>query len=165
MVTANYWKLLGGGQYYLGTAAGTVNLGIVYTDGNTDTTYIANGEYGTKNFSFNTEMGCQLGSGTGEFSENDYTLANNITSALSSVSMSMNYEYNEGLKRQFTITGQNNESSDITIKQVGLVKYLHYGNNSASTKGALMAEINLSEPVTVPGNGGRFTINFNWTES
>lgn len=174
MILNNFYKWQGA-QAFFGDrsfdATTGAKTGIVDTTGQITPTLfkIADG-IAAYNFSLGSEgmtgsfqlVDCQLGTGTGEFSMDDYTLANDVSSSFTGTGYSFNYTVeNHKLKRTMTFTRTNASESAITIKQVGVIKVLkQLDSNSGNWTNVLIAEFNIT-PVTVEaGETVTITVHF-----
>jgi len=173
MITNNYRKwigaqdMLGNRDYDSGYGA---YLGLIDTTGSPITMAL---KHGNKNASYNFSLGsdgmtgstkladCQLGSGTGEFSPDDYTLANNVTSSFGEATYTFSYEVsNNKLKRTMTFTRTNTSGSAVTVRQIGIIKVLKRVSSSGNWGNILIGEFNI-EPVTVQaGETVTITVHF-----
>lgn len=118
----------------------------------------------SNNYSYPT---ARLGSGTNNVTFTDYCLGNDITSSLSNVNLVNTINMGDnGIERTFTITGNNNTNSDITITEVGITITVIYGTAPTSTNNAdlMIFKHKLDEPITVPSGQG-FNIVLQTTEN
>ena len=169
MITNNYRKwigaqdMFGNRDYDSGYGA---YLGLIDTSGAAIPMAL---KHGNKNASYNFSLGsdstklvdCQLGSGTGEFSPDDYTLANNVTSSFGTTTYTFSYEVsNNKLKRTMTFTRQNTSNSAVTVRQIGVIKVIKKVSSSGNWGNILIGEFNI-EPVTVSsGETVTITVHF-----
>lgn len=99
----------------------------------------------------------------------DYVLSNEISSGLTITNLSnTSAAESTGFKNTITLVGYNSGDSNITIYGYGLKKNIRYFTNSSSyqsvtSQPVLVAEGNLSNPITVAPNE-YFTINIEWNE-
>ena len=99
----------------------------------------------------------------------DYTLSNEISSGLTITNLSnTSAAESAGFKNTITLVGYNSGDSNITIYGYGLKKNIRYFTDSSSyqsvtSQPVLVAEGNLSNPITVAPNE-YFTINIEWNE-
>ena len=107
---------------------------------------------------------CQLGSGTGAFSKDDYTLANDVTSSFGATTYTFSYSTtNHKLVRTMTFTRQNTSNSSVTVRQIGIIKVLkQLDSNSGDWANVLIAEFDIT-PVTVAA-GETVTITVDWED-
>ena len=99
----------------------------------------------------------------------DYALSNEISSGLTITNLSnTSAAESTGFKNTITLVGYNSGDSNITIYGYGLKKNIRYFTDSSSyqsvtSQPVLVAEGNLSNPITVAPNE-YFTINIEWNE-
>jgi len=101
------------------------------------------------------------------FQKNDYCLANPIE-GITNIVIGNNYiDTEEGLINVITITGHNNNNTDITLKNFGLyhnVKYMETYYSGQSIEPVLIAEGTLDHSLVVPADNN-FSITIRWVES
>ena len=169
MITNNYRKwigaqdMFGNRDYDSGYGA---YLGLIDTSGAAITMAL---KHGNKNASYNFSLGsdstklvdCQLGSGTGDFDPDDYTLANNVTSSFGTTTYTFSYEVSDNkLKRTMTFTRQNTSNSSVTVRQIGVIKVIKKVSSSGNWGNVLIGEFNI-EPVTfAAGETVTITVHF-----
>ena len=109
------------------------------------------------------KLGVRVGTGNTDPTKNDYCLATDVTSSFSNASTTINIQQVTGdkLLTRLTFNGTNSSGSDITIKEVGIIK--NYYVNSSSTTDVLFTREVLAEPMVVT-NGGGIVITVDWYE-
>jgi hypothetical protein len=171
MVLSNYWKY----QEAISNATYTgtyryIDTGVKLTSGDAapvvidSTSNLWGAVADNKSIKLHTTI--VVGSGDTVENEDDYALANDITSEISNVSNSHTVTFENGkLKTTFLFAGSNNTGADLTIKEVGIIKSFHYSNSGgeAAVGSTLFARKLFSEPLTIP-TGTSFTVNFEWIE-
>ena len=121
----------------------------------------------SQNFANYAYPKARLGSGTDDVSFYDYCLSNDITSNLSNVKLVNTINMGDnGIERTFTITGNNNTNSDMTITEVGITISVIYGTSPSSTNNAdlMIFKHKLDESVTIHSGQG-FNIVLQTTEN
>lgn len=112
----------------------------------------------------NNDPSLLVGSGDAEESYDDYTIER-ITTLSTAGSRSTVYKTENGVHTFTTIkTFVNNTSEDVTVRELGLFRYVSArAASSSSTYGvyALIAREKLAEPVVLAANGG--TVTFTMT--
>ena len=176
MILNNYYKWLGAQEFFgdrsfdstTGAKVGVVDI----TGEITPMLFDHANQIAAYNFSLGSDtmtgefqlVECQLGTGTGDFDPDDYTLANDVSSNFTGTGYSFSYSVaNHKLSRVMTFTRTNASENAITIKQVGILKVLKQKDTSSGDwTRALIAEFNIT-PVTVPA-GSTVTITVNFDE-
>ena len=156
MIVENYWKMLSSIQ-----TAGAVQGD--YTDISGATRYVVDPSTARNMNNLQSSMGAIYGSSTATpMSYYDTTVADRINNNLvATIGIAINIARDVGgMTRMFTITGRN-YGSDITIARVGITKYLDYGSGD---KNYLLAEVDLAEPIFVPGGDHNFNILLAWDD-
>jgi len=147
-----------------------VTTGIKDTTNTAITLKVSGGGYASDvfphliNYSLGSGFSVKLGEGITDPEAEDYTMETDITSYL----ISYNYNYTMGVTDTghksvvITVTGVNNNSSAITISELGIFKsfYDYQGN----TKNAMMVHELLDAPITL-NYGQSFSLTFEWIES
>lgn len=157
MIVENYWKMLASIQTN-GYVAGVSLIGI-------ENRTISPGDGSTDRVLNNlvNNMGAVFGSNsTTPMSYYDTNIIDRISDSLVSVTgMTINIARDiAGMTRVFTITGRN-YGNDITIKRVGITKTINWGGNDNRI---LLAEVDLAEPIFVPGGDHNFNILLAWDD-
>lgn len=158
MIVENYWKMLADIQ-----TVGGINGTYRYTDIDARE---GSPQDGSQDKTFNnliSGIGAIYGSPSDTpMSYYDTTVANRIGNNLvATTGISINIARDvTGMTRVFTITGRN-YGSDITISRVGLTKY--FGNYGVYD--VLIAEVDLAEPIVVPGGNHTFNILLAWDDT
>ena len=109
------------------------------------------------------KLSVRVGTGDTDPTKNDYCLATDVTSSFSNTSTTVNIQQVTGdkLLTRLTFNGTNSSGSNITIKEVGIIK--NYYVNSSSTIDVLFTREVLAEPMVVT-NGGGIVITVDWYE-
>ena len=173
MILSNYWKLRKGIETitpYVYPRDGLGDIGIIDTSGNNRDTYLSADNSSGWNYAreareFSYSMGALLSNGTDDYTINDYSLDDDITSSFTLDDLSINevVKSEGGISRIITISGKNTSVNNLTITRVGFTKGLHTVE-SQTYYTALMAIIDLNTPLTVNA-GGEFIIVAEWVEA
>jgi hypothetical protein len=167
MINSNYWKwLYAWDNYYANYDNYEAEVGLVNIEGNAQNMAVGydggNLPPSAKNRYFPYDLSAKFGSGTGQLSPNDYTIADDISSSITSISVtSTSSGTAEGFHRTIVITGRNASEQAVTIKQVGITKYIYTGGSQGTQNHVLMGAFNLASPITVQPND-QFMINVDW---
>jgi hypothetical protein len=169
MILNNYWKYLNAILTISPwDVTGDQNIGLVALGGEAGWIDLGSDQYrGAVNRNFNTGT-VVVGTGDTAPNANDYALANDCTSSISNLNYTINSAGTDGLNRTITITGFNNSSDTLTIKEVGYAKtvqtYEWHTEDHEKTKNILMCRVLLNEPLEVAA-GASFLINLAWNEA
>ena len=110
----------------------------------------------SNNFRLTVNLLHYVSNETTQIDENDYSM-NNLSSITDASTSCVCGIIDSKLTYTINISGTNSGSDSITITRVGLLKRIY--NTSYTMQNALMAIIELSEPITVPsGNGYSITV-------
>lgn len=156
MIVENYWKMLASIQTN-GCIQGD------YTDITGATRNVLDPSNARVYNNLVGDMNAIYGSSTSTpMSYYDTTVADRINNNLvATTGMAINIARDVGgMTRVFTITGRN-YGSDITIARVGITKYMAYGSGD---RNYLLAEVDLAEPIVVPGGDHNFNILLSWDD-
>ena len=166
MILNNYFKWQGAQEMYgnrnFGSSTGE-KMGVVDTTGAiTPMLFKYANTRASYNFSLGTQVDCQLGSGTGDFDPDDYTLANDVTSSFGTTTYTFAYEVaNHKLKRTMTFVRTNTSESSVTVKQIGVIKILKQkDSNSGDWANVLIAEFNITPVTVAAGETVTITVHF-----
>lgn len=107
-----------------------------------------------------------FGSGNTAPAATDYSLENDFTASLSSLTINRNYEVtNDNDEPKVTntleITGHNNTANDLMIREFGICSEIYSGNTTHS-KVLLVREV-LDTPITLEAGKG-FALTITWEE-
>lgn len=173
MVLRNYWeyrKVADDPNTWNVSSGGTIRVPIKDTAGNDCDFYyynIYNSSTTTpgaaNNNAFWKQLGIMVGSGATEPTVNDYNLESQISNAQIVVN-SLVFSAPETNKEAYTLTATITASADITIREVGLFKPIHYSNSGDYSKDVLMARNVLSTPISI-ASGASQTIAFEFAIS
>lgn len=167
MVLNNYWKAVRNlGLMYGGS--GTFDSGMINVSGTAIPnllTYIS-GTASAGLWQIRTKgISARVGKGDAAVTVNDYSLDDDCTASFDNYSVTHNLGIDNALTDVFTISGDNNTGSEITLTEVGITK-TYSGQNEvsdSSTQEVMFARLLLSTPVTVPA-GGSFQLSVKWEE-
>lgn len=121
--------------------------------------------YASNNTQITQGGGVRLGTGTNTYTADDYELAEDITSSISS----LNFTYasaaeDDKLRRIITITGANSTNDSIVITEAAFTKGMQYVSGGYIRTDEVMFNIaKLETPVTVPP-ANSFVIVLEWDE-
>lgn len=100
-----------------------------------------------------------FGTGTTPATLDDYKLESIITSGISISEQSETSSLADNvITKKATYILKNNSSSDITIGEIGIYKYINYGSSSNASFFLLERTV-LDEPITIPADGTG-TVNY-----
>lgn len=169
MIVSNYWKYL---NAILTKSpwdvTGDQDIGLVALGGEAGWIDLGNDQYRgavNRNFNIGTVV---VGTGDTEPAASDYCMANDCTSSISNLNYTINSSGTAGLQRTITISGTNNTSDTLVLKEVGYAKtaqtYEWHTEDHEKTKNILMCRVLLNEPLEVAA-GASFLINLAWNEA
>ena len=169
MILNNYYKYLkatcdqhyiaGSGNYDIQTYCqdmdGTQNIAIMAGSQGADYSFGAN-------FNIRENIHAVVGTGDTEPTSSDYALDTPIS--LSSYTENISYSADDnGFKTTIVISGINNTSSSITIKEIGTYKRV-YNSSGYLIQNILFTRTLLDTPITVPAYGN-VSLIFEWIEA
>lgn len=122
-------------------------------------------KYVISNANMKGDISCRLGTGTTEPTINDISLAADVTSQFTGITVQHSTVVtDDGAKVVYVISSTNNINADITIREVGITKGLKYGDSSSpSTFTILLTRDVLASPIIVPIGQG-FVFTYEWVE-
>lgn len=164
MILNNFWLWQKNIQEHAGDGSLSRQSGFNDTSGTgRDVNFGALNNYVVNNYSLTKDAIATFGESTTEPSATDYSLANDITSDIGSVSITYAFESSGNVKRTIMISGTNTDTEAHTIRQVGIGKKMSAGGSDTKYD-FLFAVCVLSNALTVPANSD-FVITLEWTES
>jgi len=183
MLTNNYYKMKGFFDSHTNRCDGfsRASISVIDTSGTTYTnlSYASNNNESyaagaNANYCMKMYLVPYLGTGDTEPSVYDYALNTDVTSSISNLSMSITSTgEDDKISTILLITGVNNTSESITIKEIGIAKKVSriYDNNSgaydpaidSSAPHILLDHTLLENPVTV-APGSNLSLTLEWIE-
>lgn len=174
MILNNYWNLFAGISKITPTIRDNRVSDFSLRDFNNDPVLVTTAFYYSfgpadtmiNNWNPRSWLSVRIGSGDTEPTVGDYKLATDITSSIADY----NYELDTTssgakIKTLVIVSGTNNQSSAITIREIGVVKTVETADsgNSSQPKDILVVRYLLENPVTVQPYQG-FDLTFEWVE-
>lgn len=173
MILDNYWqyKAAVSDKYY--SSGGNTNIVTAVKDleGNTVNIKLIGNSYSLgyiSNFSDRCNLEARVGTGDTDPVATNYALNNDVTSSFT-LTLTQSLSYEDGTyKTVILIDAQNNSSSDITLKEVGICKAISWSYGDIPPyeydPRCLFIHHILDEPVTVEAHGTK-SLTFEWDQS
>jgi hypothetical protein len=170
MILKNYWTILNdittkanAEDSIYGNITDITGTDRKYNIGGNNSTYAMKGVISNANMK--GDISCRLGTGTTDPTINDFSLVTDVTTCFTGITVQHSTVVTDnGAKVVYVISGTNNISEDITIREVGITKGVKYGSSSSpSTFTILLTRDVLASPITVPAGQG-FAFTYEWVE-
>lgn len=172
MILNNYWRYMysventyykiGEGNFHIYTGCKDINGGEIEIGGGTPGNAYKLGD----NFALRSNLGARVGTGNTEPTVSDYELEADITGNISNLEVStITSTTDNSYKTIISISGKNNTTNEITLREVGITKNIRNVNNADNFQvPVLFVRHILDEEISVP-SGGNFAFVFEWIEA